>query len=111
MNAPQTEFVQVVTTVETEDDAQRIGQAVLKQRLAACVHTEGPLRSTYWWMGELETASEYRLTFKTTAARVQEVFAAIASVHPYEVPELLVLPVLETGGDYGEWMRGQVKGD
>ena len=89
-----TPVVVLLSTVATAEDARRIADALVERRLAACVSAVSGLRSTYRWQGKVERADEVLLVIKTVGARVEEVRQAfLAGLHPYEVPELLVVPV------------------
>jgi len=99
-----TETVQVVTTTETKSDAQAIARAVVEKRLAACVQIIGPITSTYWWQGEIETAEEWLCLIKTRADLFEQLEAAIKEVHPYDVPEILAVPVVAGSEDYLAWL-------
>jgi periplasmic divalent cation tolerance protein len=77
--------------------------------LAACGQVDGPLTSTYWWDGKVETATEWRATLKTTAARSAALEAFLVEQHPYEVPEVLTTPVTGGNPDYLRWLAGEVR--
>jgi periplasmic divalent cation tolerance protein len=81
-----TEFIQVVTTVDTKERADTIARRLLEGRLAGCVQVAGPISSSYWWKGRLETAAEWFCVVKTSAGLYDEVEAAIRAVHTYEFP-------------------------
>ena len=100
--------VVVTTTVEREEDATRIADHLLSARVAACVQVVGPITSHYRWRDELTTATEWLLLCKTTAANADAVTEAITRVHPYDVPEVLVTPVLGGHPAYLEWLAGEV---
>jgi periplasmic divalent cation tolerance protein len=102
------EYVQVLTTVSSEEEATRIGDALLEQRLAACLQTIGPITSRYRWQGEIEQASEWQLLVKTEAALYKEVEAAIRTVHSYEEPEILAIPILAGSQGYLDWISANV---
>ena len=99
-----TETVQVVTTIETKSDAQAIARAVVEKRLAACVQIIGPITSTYWWDGEIEAAEEWLCLIKSRADLFEQLEAAIKEVHPYDVPEILAVPVVAGSEDYLGWL-------
>ena len=101
--------VQVTTTVESEADAERLATLLLDDRLAACVQTVGPVRSRYWWKGAQETATEFVLVVKTTAAAAGDVVRAITAAHPYDVPEVLVSPVINGHQPYLDWVASEVR--
>ncbi len=102
------EYVQVVTTLANRDDAQRIAQALVEQRLAACVQVVGPVSSTYRWQSQIETAEEWQCWAKSRRDLYDRIEAAIRRLHPYEVPEILALPVVAGGRDYLAWLDGQL---
>ena len=85
--------------------AQAIAEALVGERLAACVNVLGSMRSTYRWQGAVEQADERQLVIKTTTSRVAALEARLREMHPYEVPELLVLPVTGGSEDYLRWVR------
>ncbi|HUV38951.1 MAG TPA: divalent-cation tolerance protein CutA [Planctomycetota bacterium] len=103
------DVIQVSTTTGTRDDAQRIADALVEKRLAACVQVVGPVTSTYRWQGNVERTTEWLCLIKTTAALYGEVESAIRELHPYEVPEIIAVPVAAGSRDYLEWLKGSVR--
>ena len=99
-----TDAIQVVTTAATKADAQAIATAVVGKRLAACAQVIGPITSTYWWQGKIETADEWLCIMKSRQDLYKALEKAIRQVHPYEVPEILAFPVVLGSQDYLEWM-------
>ena len=99
-----TDAIQVVTTTATKSDAQAIATAVVGKRLAACAQVIGPITSTYWWQGNIETAEEWLCVMKSRQDLYPALERAIREVHPYEVPEILAVPVVQGSQDYLEWM-------
>ncbi len=97
--------VQVLVAIDTEEGAERIAERLVDERLAACVQVAGPVTSRYRWEGSVEIAREFLLVAKTAEERVDALIAAVRDAHPYDVPEITVVPV--TGGlaDYLEWVR------
>jgi len=106
--ADMIETVQVFTTTETESDAQKIADALVDAKLAACVQVIGPISSTYRWKGKVETAEEWLCIIKTRASLYEELEAAVLELHPYEVPEILAVPVVAGSEDYLHWLEGSV---
>lgn len=102
------DIVEVTTTVETLDQAQSLADALVSQRLAACVQITGPIWSVYHWQQKIERSQEYRCTVKTTAAQADAAIAAIESSHPYDVPEILLTPVARSSLPYTAWLKAQV---
>ncbi len=86
----------VLCSCPNQESAERIANHLVENRLAACVNISSPVKSVYRWQGAIETADEYMLFIKTTASSYDELELAILSVHPYELPEIVAVPV-ETG--------------
>ncbi|HYD10315.1 MAG TPA: divalent-cation tolerance protein CutA [Acidimicrobiales bacterium] len=102
------DLVQVTTTAPDEATASTIASTLLDAHLAACVQVDGPIRSRYWWDGELDEATEWRCVAKSTAALARRIVDAIVEVHPYDVPEVLVTPVVDAHSPYADWVRDAV---
>lgn len=99
--------VVVLTTLASENDAVAFVRALVEQRLVACGTILPGARSVYRWNGAVEDAREVVVLFKTVAARVAGLKAAFAELHPYEVPELLVLPVAGGLAGYLGWVAAE----
>ena len=97
--------LQVVTTIDTKEHGDAIGKKLLEKRLAACVQIEGPISSSYWWKGEMETAKEWRCIIKTPVEKYNEVERTIRSNHPYEEPEIIGLAITAGSSTYLEWIE------
>jgi periplasmic divalent cation tolerance protein len=98
----------VLTATGSKEEAQRIARALVERRLAACVNLVGPMESIYRWKEEVETAEEWLLLIKTTAAAFAGVQEAIRELHSYELPECVQIPI-ETGSPaYLEWIQEAV---
>jgi periplasmic divalent cation tolerance protein len=95
----------VFVTVASRDDGERIADAVVGERLAACVNILGPIRSIYRWQGEIARDDEHLLLIKTTRARYAELEARVRALHTYEVPEVVALPIERGSTPYLEWIR------
>jgi len=102
------DYIQIVTTAGTRDDAQRIARALVDERLAACVQVVGPVASTYRWKGQIESGEEWQCWAKTRQSLYERVEQAIRRLHPYEVPEILALPVLAGSAAYLAWLDAEV---
>ncbi len=103
------DFIQVVTTIERRADADQIAQALVESELAACVQIVGPITSIYRWKGKVETAQEWQCWAKTRADVYTEVEQKIRQLHPYEVPEILALPVLTGSASYLQWLEAETR--
>jgi periplasmic divalent cation tolerance protein len=103
-------YIQVVTTVDRKEDATRIARHLVEKQAAACVQVVGPVESTYRWEGALETSEEWQCLIKTDKRHFTAVRKLISEIHPYEVPEIISLPILQGSREYLYWMSEQVKG-
>lgn len=103
-----TEYVQVLTTAGSEEEAERISSSLVERRLAACVQVAGPISSRYRWKGGVEQEQEWLCLAKTEAALYGEVEAAIRGAHSYEEPEIVAIPVLAGSRGYLEWISDSV---
>jgi periplasmic divalent cation tolerance protein len=101
-------YIQVMTTVDDAEGAQRIADALVGARLAACVQIIGPIASTYWWQGEINSAQEWLCLAKTRADLYAEVEAAIRAAHSYDVPEILALPIVAGSDGYLGWVDAEL---
>ena len=99
----------VITTVPDENLAVKITESLLQQRLAACVHALPVGRSTYRWLGAIENSAEITLVIKSTTARYAELEADIRRLHPYDVPEILALPVAIGFPAYLKWLSNETR--
>lgn len=106
-SAPEGELCIVLCTAP-EKDADRLARGLVEGRLAACV-ARMPLTSVYRWEGEIHEDAEIQLVVKTTRARFVAVRDWIASRHPYAVPEILCVPVLDASPAYAAWLRDEVR--
>ncbi|MCR4404563.1 MAG: divalent-cation tolerance protein CutA [Candidatus Acetothermia bacterium] len=104
------EFIQVLTAVDSEEKARELAERVLVERLAGCVQLLGPVESHYWWKGRLEEAREWLCLIKARAADYPKIEARIKELHPYEVPEILAMPIAEGNPDYLAWLWRETGG-
>jgi periplasmic divalent cation tolerance protein len=97
------EAVQVQTTTESEDDARRIGRAAVEGRLAACAQLVR-IRSIYRWEGEVVEAGEWLCLLKTRRELYAQLEELIRSLHPYEEPEIVAVPITDGSRGYLDWI-------
>ncbi len=102
------DLLAVFTTVATQEQADALARTAVEGRLAACVQTEA-IRSTYHWQGAIECEAEVRLMFKTSRALYPALEAALRAQHPYELPAIFALPVLEASADYTAWVHASLQ--
>ena len=101
------EIVMVISSAPDLLLAKRIAHVVVEENLAACVNLGAPVLSIYSWKGQIEGAEEVPMWFKTTRARLEALIASISRQHPYEVPEIIALPVIGGSMSYCAWVREQ----
>ena len=102
-------YLQVMTTVDSREAADRLADALVRERLAACVQVVGPIRSTYWWKGEVETAEEWLCLVKTAEARYAALEARIRELHSYDVPEITAVQFAAGSADYLGWIAAETR--
>lgn len=103
------EFVQVVTTLESQADADRLARGAVEARLAACAQVVGPIGSTYWWQGGLQSATEWQVLLKTAGDRYAGLEAYLREVHPYDEPEIVATEIVAGSAGYLAWLREQTR--
>lgn len=102
------EHLLVLTTVGNDDDAAKVAKGLVERRVAACVNILGPVRSLFYWKGKLEDDRERILLVKTRKDRFTDLEAALGELHPYEVPELIAIPIEEGSAAYLNWVDENV---
>jgi periplasmic divalent cation tolerance protein len=94
----------VVTTTDSDEEAERLARGLVEARLAACVQIVGPIRSAFRWEGSVSVETEWQLVAKTAAARVEELTTWITAEHSYDVPEVITVPITGGHGPYLRWV-------
>jgi len=103
-----TDCVVVLVTAPDADTAARIARTLVEEKLAACGNVLPGVRSIYRWQGKVEEAQETLLVLKTARARFKEIVDRVRALHPYEVPEVVAVPI-EAGFDgYLDWVVGSL---
>ena len=103
------EYIQVFTTTEKKEDAEKISKALVEKRLAGCIQVVGPIISTYWWKDNVETAEEWLCIIKSKKDIFNELEKSIKEIHPYEVPEIIAMPVVAGSDDYLLWLSKELR--
>jgi len=103
--------VVVLMTAPNERVARRLAKMLVEERLAACVSRWGGVRSVYRWKGALEESSETLLIAKTLRARLPAFIRRVQALHPYDVPEIVALPLRGGNPAYLSWLADTVQGD
>lgn len=99
----------VLSTTGSREEAQRIAHALVQEQLAACVNVLGPVQSVYRWQGHIDSAEEFLLLIKTTAAASARVQARVRELHSYELPEIVEVGLEGGSTDYLKWIADSVK--
>ena len=100
-------YIQITTTTETKEQAEKIAQYLVESKLAACVQITGPITSIYRWKGKVENAQEWLCLIKTRDDLFKKVEAAIKKLHPYETPEIIAVPIVKGSKEYLKWIEDE----
>jgi len=98
------EFVVVLVTTATADEAAHIARALVEARLAACANVIGPIRSLFRWEGKVDDATEHLLLIKARAADVALLEERVRALHSYDLPEVIALPIGAGSAPYLAWL-------
>ena len=102
---PYMETLLVFSNLPDQASAAKLAAVLIEQRLAACVNVQAPCTSVYRWQGKVETATEVPIFIKTTRERYPALEAAIRAHHPYELPEIIAVPLVAGLPAYLEWVH------
>lgn len=102
-------IVSVYVTFASNEEAERIGRAMIEERLAACINILGEARSIYRWQGKIETATECAAVLKTSAAYAELLVRHIGELHSYDNPAIAVWPIESAPQPYIQWVRSQLR--
>ncbi len=106
---PERKHSAVLVTAPNLKTARRLSKAALRGRLIACANLIPKIESHYWWQGKIETGTEVLMVFKTTAARLSALEKLIVTLHPYDTPEFVVLPLTDGNNRYLRWLEQSVR--
>lgn len=99
----------VTTTTDSMEEADLIGEHMVKKRLAACAQISGPLKSHFWWKGKLNTATEWQCGFKTSREKYGKLEEAIREMHSYELPQIIAAPATEILEPFKQWIMNETE--
>jgi periplasmic divalent cation tolerance protein len=99
----------ILTNVPDQATAEKLARALIDQRAAACVNVLAPCRSIYRWQGAVETADEIPLLIKSTVANYPDVERIVRAQHPYDVPELIALPITQGLPAWLDWLAQETE--
>lgn len=100
-------FILILSSVDSKDTAHHLAQLLVEKRLAACVQVLPEMISIYRWAGRVQKSGEFKLLIKTVASHAEAIKAFMATHHPYNVPECLILPIHCGSEDYLAWLKEQ----
>ncbi|HOJ43034.1 MAG TPA: divalent-cation tolerance protein CutA [Syntrophorhabdaceae bacterium] len=103
------EYLQIYTTSDKIEVAETISERLINERLAACVQVLGPIKSIYWWQGKIETSNEWICIIKSKKGLYKQIEDTIKSLHHYDVPEIIAVPIVMGSEDYLKWVRHETR--
>jgi len=102
------DFIIILITAGSIDEAQQISRALLDQKKVACVNIVPKISSLFWWQGKIDQENEVLLLAKTKKSKFPEIINLIKEVHSYDVPEVIALPIIDGNPDYLEWIEREI---
>ena len=105
----ESQFVVVLITASSAQEASSIAEALVREKLAPCVSVVPEVSSTYWWDGKVQSAKEWLLIVKTSSDVFEALKDRVLELHSYDVPEIICLPLVNGSEDYLSWMRDYFK--
>lgn len=100
-------YIVVYVTAPNIETASKIAETIVEKRLAACVNIIPKINSIYWWEGKIERDEEVLLIIKSRREIFEKLSMAIKEIHPYNVPEIIALPIIKGNKEYLEWINGE----
>jgi periplasmic divalent cation tolerance protein len=104
------DLILILTTMPDDERADQLAKTLVDEGLAACVNVHGPMMSTYRWKGTVEREAERQLVIKTRRVRLPELEARLRALHPYELPEFIILR-MEASDEYGAWVADATRSE
>lgn len=102
-------FVSIYITAPDQKEAEKIGETVVRERLAACANIIPNMRSVYWWNDRLEKSDETVLILKTTEENAEAIIRRVKELHSYENPCIVALPIIKGSREYLKWIKEETK--
>jgi periplasmic divalent cation tolerance protein len=100
----------LIVTAPDKKEANRLADMILKKRLAACVNLIPGMTSRYWWKGKMRKGSEVLMVIKTRKALFKKLERLVKENHPYELPEIIAIPIVAGSPEYLNWINSETKG-
>lgn len=102
-------YIVIFITASSDAEARKIAKLLLEQKKAACVNIVSSVGSSFWWKGKIDSANESLLIIKTKASVLKKIIELVKTVHSYEVPEIIAMPIIGGHDDYLKWIDNEVK--
>jgi periplasmic divalent cation tolerance protein len=104
-----TDCLVILVTAGSREEGERLAEALVGEHLAACVNVVGPIRSIYRWENAVQRDDEWLLLIKAPAARFEALAERVRTLHSYQTPEVIALPIIAGSAAYLEWLRGATR--
>ena len=101
-------YIVIFITAANKKQADNIGRALVKHKLAACVNIVRSIESVFWWQGKLDKAKESLLIIKSRKEKLSKIIKLVKSLHSYSVPEIIALPIISGNKDYLKWIDDSI---
>ena len=98
----------IITIVAKQEDAKKLADLAIEKNMVGCVQIQSQCISIYRWQGQIETATEFPVHFKTNEANKQALMSLLKQSHPYDVPEIICIKVDEVESEYADWLNAQI---
>ncbi|MEM2104090.1 MAG: divalent-cation tolerance protein CutA [Candidatus Bathyarchaeia archaeon] len=98
----------ILVTASSKEEAEKISEILLNEKLVACVNIMGPVYSSFWWMGKIDKAEEHLILMKTKRGLFNKLSKRVKAIHSYKVPEIIAVPILEGSEDYLKWIEESI---
>ena len=102
-------YIIIFITTSNKKEAQKIAQALIEQKLAACVNIIETIQSLFWWKAKVDHAREALLIVKSVKIKLTKIIRLVKSLHSYQVPEIIALPILAGNKDYLRWIDESIR--
>jgi periplasmic divalent cation tolerance protein len=104
------DYMQITTTTKNKEHAMAIAEKLVKLRLAACAQVSGPVKSIFRWKDKVDRSDEWICTVKSKNNLYKKVEKTILEIHPYEVPEIIAVPIVNGSNEYLKWIDEECAG-
>ena len=101
----KTNFIIILITAKDKKEAEKIAQGLLNEKLIACANIINGVKSLFWWQGKIDSSKEVLLVLKTKRILFKKVTVKVKSLHSYQTPEIIALPIIDGSKDYLDWVN------